>query len=80
MAYEMGCKEVLQFPRNTKDGFVHLLRISTRTSRIPSSTFGGGFIYSMADDKGLYWIACCFGCSQSRSRCTIPFTKSQTSP
>lgn len=53
MAYEMGCKEVLQFPKGTiKDGFVHLIAgYPLGLPGIPSSTFGGGFIYSMADDK-----------------------------
>ena len=53
MAYEMGCKEVLQFPKGTiKDGFVHLLAgYPLGLPGVPGSTFGGGFIYSMAEDK-----------------------------
>ena len=47
MAYEMGCKEVLEFPPGTiKDGFVYL------TAGYPlGETFGGAFIYSMGGDR-----------------------------
>jgi len=54
ITYEMGCKEVLELPKGSvKDGFVYL------TAGYPldgsmgpiNGTFGGAFIYSMAEDK-----------------------------
>ncbi|MBM74047.1 MAG: electron transfer flavoprotein [Proteobacteria bacterium] len=53
MGYEMGCKEVLQFPKGTiKEGFVKLIAgYPLGLPALPGSTFGGGFIYSMGDDK-----------------------------
>ncbi|MCB9797752.1 MAG: electron transfer flavoprotein-ubiquinone oxidoreductase, partial [Alphaproteobacteria bacterium] len=47
MSYEMGCKEVLEFPEGTiQDGFVYL------TAGYPlGETFGGAFIYSMGGDR-----------------------------
>ena len=54
MTYEMGCKEVLEFPKGTiKDGFVYLLAGYPLAGSMGmlNATFGGAFIYSMADDK-----------------------------
>ncbi len=53
MGYEMGCKEVLQFPKGTiKEGFVKLIAgYPLGLPAMPGSTFGGGFIYSMSDDR-----------------------------
>ena len=54
MTYEMGCKEVLQLPKGSVDkGFVTLLAgypLSGSLGPI-NGTFGGAFIYSMANDQ-----------------------------
>lgn len=54
MTYEMGCKEVLQLPEGSvKDGFVYLTAgypLSGSLGPI-NGTFGGAFIYSMANDQ-----------------------------
>ena len=48
MAYEIGCKEVLELPPGTvKDGFV----VHTLGFPLDSKTFGGSFLYSMGGDK-----------------------------
>ena len=54
MTYEMGCKEVLQLPKGSVEkGFVTLLAgypLSGSLGPI-NGTFGGAFIYSMANDQ-----------------------------
>jgi electron-transferring-flavoprotein dehydrogenase len=53
MAYETGCKEVLEFPKGTvKEGFVYLTAgHPLGLPATPGSTFGGAFIYSMGGDR-----------------------------
>jgi electron-transferring-flavoprotein dehydrogenase len=54
MTYEMGCKEVLEFPEGTiKDGFVYLTAGYPLSGSLGplNGTFGGAFIYSMAGDR-----------------------------
>ena len=54
ITYEMGCKEVIQLPKGSvKKGFVYLTAgypLSGSLGPI-NGTFGGAFIYSMAEDK-----------------------------
>ncbi len=48
MAYELGCKEVLEYPEgHVKDGFC----MHTLGYPMDNSQFGGSFIYSMGGDK-----------------------------
>jgi electron-transferring-flavoprotein dehydrogenase len=48
MAYELGCKEILELPPGTvKDGFV----IHTLGYPLDMKTFGGSFLYSLGGDR-----------------------------
>jgi electron-transferring-flavoprotein dehydrogenase len=48
MAYELGCKEIIELPPGTvKDGYV----LHTIGYPLDAKTFGGSFIYSMGGDK-----------------------------
>lgn len=48
MAYELGCKEILELPEGTvKEGFV----LHTVGWPLPTDMFGGSFMYAMGGDK-----------------------------
>ena len=53
MAYETGCKEVLELPEGSvKDGFVYLTAgYPLQKPPFGAGVFGGAFIYSMAGDQ-----------------------------
>ena len=52
MAYETGCKEVLEFPEGTiTDGFVYLTAGYPLQDAFGNGPFGGAFIYSMGGDR-----------------------------
>ncbi|HJN74220.1 MAG TPA: electron transfer flavoprotein-ubiquinone oxidoreductase [Myxococcota bacterium] len=52
MAYETGCKEVLEFPEGTiTEGFVYLTSLYPLQDAFGSGPFGGGFIYSLGGDR-----------------------------
>jgi len=52
MAYETGCKEVLEFPEGTiTDGFVYLTAGYPLQDAFGNGPFGGAFIYSLGGDR-----------------------------
>ena len=54
ITYEMGCKEILQLPEGSvEDGFVYLTAGYPLDGSLGpiNGTFGGAFLYSMAEDK-----------------------------
>ena len=52
IAYEMGCKEVLELPEGSIDkGFVYLTALYPLQDMWGNGAFGGGFIYSMSGDR-----------------------------
>lgn len=76
MAYEMGCKEVLEFPPGTiKDGFVYL------TAGYPlGETFGGAFIYSMGGDRACIGLLAVLDAKDPRPRRALPPPEAQDAP